>query len=163
MRLKKGTINKSYQQRLDKAAELLDSQENLKVIILGGLTGDATITEAEAGKQYLLSKNIETHKIITEQKSLHTLENLKSAKKLMSELKIEHTALITNRFHLHRAITFANGFKMSAQPCAAENIFSNSPQNLLRILIEAFFLHWYIVGKAFAFITRNKHIINRIS
>lgn len=163
MRLKNNAINKLYQQRLDKAVELLDRSKNLNVIILGGLTGNSEITEAEAGKQYLLSKKISANRIITEQHSRHTLENLKSAKKLIVKLKLQKTALLTNRFHLFRATTLAKGFKIFSTPCAAENIFPNQLWNLSRIVIEAFFIHWYFVGKAFAYATKNKIMINRIS
>ena len=163
MRLKKDKIHQLYQQRLDKANELLHSHPNLKVIILGGLTGNATITEADAGKHYLLSKNITAERIITEQQSRHTLENLKSAKKLIDTLKFDNVVLLTNRFHLYRALTLAQGFKIIATPCAAENIFSYRLRNILRIISEAFFSHWYITGKLYAFTTKNKHMLNRIS
>jgi len=163
MRLKKDKVTKFYQQRLDKADELLNSQPNLKVIILGGLTGSATITEAEAGKQYLINKSILSERIISEHQSRYTLENLKSAKKLIDELGINQTALLTNRFHLYRALALANGFKLEVKPCAAENIFSYKISHLIKILIEAFFNHWYFVGKIYAFATKNKHMLNRIS
>jgi len=163
MRLSKNKPSKLYQQRLDKAEELLSSHPNLKIILLGGLTGNSNITEAEAGKQYLLDKNISTEHIITEHQSRHTLENLKSAKKLTEDLNLKKITLLTNRFHLYRAFILAKGFKLYVEPCAAENILSYKPQNLIRILIEAFFNHWYLMGKIYAFSTKNKHMINRIS
>lgn len=163
MRLKKNKVNKIYKQRLDKADELLNSQPDLKVLILGGLTGNATITEAEAGKQYLIDKNISPERIITEHQSRHTLENLKSAKKLIDKLDLNYIALLTNRFHLYRALTMANGFKLHARPCAAENICSYKLKNIIKILTEAFLNHSYTVGKAYAFATKNKKMINRIS
>ncbi|VAW92643.1 hypothetical protein MNBD_GAMMA23-2461 [hydrothermal vent metagenome] len=163
MRLKKNKVHTLYQQRLDKAAELLSSQPNLKVIILGGLTGNASITEAQAGKNYLINKNISAEHIITEHQSRHTLENLKLAKTLIDEMELTKIALLTNRFHLYRALTLARGFKLYAKPCAAENIFSYKPSSIIKILIEAFLNHWYSVGKAYAFTTKNKHMISRIS
>ncbi len=163
MRLKKNNVNKLYRQRLDKAEELLSSQPDLKVIIPGGLTGNASITEAQAGKNYLTNKNISAERIITEHQSRHTLENLKSARELINEMGLTKIALLTNRFHLYRALTLARGFKIYAKPCAAENIFSYKPGNIIKIFIEAFFNHWYTVGKAYAFATKNKHMINRIS
>ena len=163
MRLKKNNITKLYKQRLDKADELLSSQPDLKVIILGGLTGNASITEAQAGKNYLTNKNISAERIVTEHQSRHTLENLKSAKVLISEMAFTKIALLTNRFHLYRALTLAHGFKLHAKPCAAENIFSYKLSNIIKILTEAFFNHWYTTGKIYAFATKNKHMINRIS
>lgn len=163
MRLKKNNVNKLYQQRLDKAEELLSSQPDLKIIILGGLTGNASITEAQAGKNYLTNKNITSERIITEHQSRHTLENLKYSKALIDEMRITKIALLTNRFHLYRALTLARGFKLYAKPCAARNIFLYKPGNILRVLSEAFFNHWYTIGKTYAFVTKNKKMINRIS
>lgn len=163
MRLHKNSINRLYRQRLDKAAELLFSHPSLNVILLGGLTGNATITEAEAGKNYLTQKGIQADRILCEHQSRHTLENLKSAKKLIDKLNVSKTALLTNRFHLHRALMLAKGFKLEPMPCAAENIFSYKFINIFRIFTEAFYCHWYYVGKQFAFATKNKKMINRIS
>lgn len=124
MRLKKNNINNLYQLRLDKAAELLASHPDLRVIILGGLTGNATITEAQAGKNYLIKRGIDPARILSEHQSRHTLANLKSAKKFIKELNVNNIALLTNRFHLYRALILARGFQLSPTPCAAENIFS---------------------------------------
>jgi len=162
MRLTKNRVNFLYQQRLDKAAELLSSQPSLTVIILGGLTGNATITEAQAGKNYLLQKGIREDQILTEHQSRHTLENLKSAQKLIEKLDAKKIALITNRFHLYRALLLAKGFKIYATPCAAENLLSYKFSTIVRILTEAFYNHWYYVGRKFAFLIKNKHIMNRL-
>ena len=163
MRLKKNRINSLYQQRLDKAAELLSSQPSLSIIILGGLTGNATITEAQAGKNYLLQKGILEDQILTEHQSRHTLENLKSAQKLITKLDAKNIALITNRFHLYRALMLAKGFKLYAAPCAAENLISYKLSTIVRIITEAFYNHWYYIGRKFAFLIKNKHMMNRLS
>ena len=163
MRLKKNKMNSLYQQRLDKADELLKHNPNLHVLILGGLTGDATITEAEAGKNFLVDKGNDTHRILTEFQSRHTLENLKAARALINKHQYKIPGLLTNRFHLHRALLQAKGFKLNPIPCAAENLFSYKITNIYRIFVEAFFSHWYTTGKAFAYATKNKHMLNRIS
>jgi len=163
MRLHNDNINPLYQLRLNKAAELLASQSNLKVIILGGLTGNATLTEAQAGKSCLIQKGIQSDRILTEHQSRHTLENLKSAKNLIEQLNVHNIALLTNRFHLYRALMLAKGFKLTPTLCAAENMFSYKFINIFRIFTEAFYNHWYYVGRVFAFATRNKKMMDRIS
>ena len=163
MQLKKNTINKLYRQRLDKADELLKHQDNMRVLILGGLTGNASVTEAEAGKQYLMQHGHAESRIITEHQSRHTLENLKSAQALIQKHKFKHIGLLTSRFHLYRALLQAKGFKLKPTPCAAENLLSYKVVNVLRLINEAFFCHWYMAGKIFAHATGNKHMLNRIS
>jgi len=162
MRLNEDKINPLYQQRLDRAINVLTKFPELEVIILGGLTGDATISEAEAGKHYLQLHGIDAKRIITEHFSRHTLENMKSAAKLISKINAKSPALITNRFHLYRALSLANGFKINAKPCAAEQFFSYTVYNFIRLLAEAFYMHWYYSGKLIAFATNNKHMLDRI-
>jgi len=163
MRLKKDSVNLLYKKRLDKADEILKHNDSLKVLILGGLTGNAAITEAEAGKKYLVQKGNDADRILTEYQSRHTLENLKSARALIKEHQFKKIGLLTNRFHLNRALLQAKGFKIDPTPCAAENLFTNNFKNIYRILLEAFFSHWYMSGKIYAHATKNKHMLNRIS
>lgn len=163
MQLKKNNINKLYKQRLDKADELLKHQDNMQVLILGGLTGNASITEADAGNQYLINQGHAENRIITEHQSRHTLENLKSARAFIQKQNYKHVGLLTNRFHLYRALLQAKGFKLFPTPCAAENLLSYKLVNVLRLLKEAFFSHWYMAGKIFAQATGNKHMLNRIT
>ena len=139
----------------------------LQVIILGGLTGANQISEAQAGADYLVARGMNCRQIILEEQSRHTLENLQNARTLLlnhpAESREFNAAIISSRYHLYRVITLTRGLNLSLQPVAAEDHFSFSFLNLLRVMKEAYYLHWYWSGKLWVFITANKKSQARIS
>lgn len=162
MQLKHNAINKLYHHRLAKAAELLATHPEATVIILGGLTGTSTISEADAGRQFLVAQGIQEQRILLEKDSRHTLDNLKRARQILQDNQYQQAILITNRYHLYRAHLQAKGFKIHHQLCAAESTFRFRVFNLLRLIKEAFHVHWYISGKIYSHATKNKHMLDRI-
>jgi len=98
-------ITKSLKKRLDTAITYLNSNSRTLVIVSGGKGVGEMITEAEAMKQYLVVKGIESSRIIKEDKSINTNENI-----LYSKLKIKENAsvaIVTNGFHIFRATSIA--------------------------------------------------------
>jgi len=162
MQLQNNEPNEYYKSRLDRAAACMHEDPSLVTILLGGITANANISEAQAGKQYLLNAGINESNIRIEDNSRHTLENLKQARDLL-QLEDGKVTIISNRFHLARVHSLANGFKITHRLCAAEEYLPINEVTLLRLLIEAFEIHWYYAGKAFAHLTRNKYMLNRIT
>lgn len=156
-------IDADYTARLDRAENLVTSVDIEKILVLGGKTGKASITEAVAGKEYLVSHGVTESLIHLEQSSRHTLENLKNVLDVIRASGQPNVTLISNRYHLARCAVMAKGFGLTPVLCAAEEHFEFSLRNLANIVTEAFFLHWYYTGKGWAFITRNKRMLDRIS
>ena len=150
-----------YVQRLKRAHDILIKNKNSQVIILGGKTGDATITEAHAGRLFLEKNQIEPLRIHLEEASRNTIENIKNAIDIF-DLKNKNIAIVSNRYHLARAKKMANGFGLKVDLCAAEKERSFNLRLLLKIMIESFHIHWYISGQFYANLTNNTRIINRI-
>ncbi|RUA06010.1 MAG: hypothetical protein DSY43_03090 [Gammaproteobacteria bacterium] len=151
-----------YRSRLKRASWMLGKNSDSNVYILGGMTNNANITESEAGKKVLKDLGVEDNRIFLEQESKHTLENLKNFYGLYSN-KSQQVLLITNRYHMARAIMMAKGFKINALSCSAEDAFKYTLPCMGKIIIEAFFINFYLVGKYWAMLTNNSIIINRIS
>lgn len=111
----------SLDSRLQMAAEYLKQNQDIKVIVSGGQGKDEKISEAEAMKRYLISKGIEEERIIKEDKSTSTKENLLFSKKLLDGLG-ENTAqgiiVITSDYHVYRtkAIADSIGMEVSVLP-----------------------------------------------
>jgi len=57
MKLTNNKINRDFTSRLDRASKIHQAHQAY-ILILGGITGQNTISEAEAGKQYLTTKGI---------------------------------------------------------------------------------------------------------
>lgn len=108
-------ISLALKSRLDTAVDFLNRNPKVKAVVSGGQGYAEDITEAQAMKEYLIQKNIDVSRIIKEDKSTSTMENLRFTKKILEEIekkpsyKIE---VVTNDFHMYRAKMLArrNGF-----------------------------------------------------
>jgi len=160
-----------YIQRLARGKNLFETGQVAKLVVLGGITGNNKISEAQAGKRYLVKLGVPSNAIIAEDKSRYTIENLQHARKMlgggteqMSEKDAERlVVLITNRYHLNRSSILALGIGLKHKLCAAEKDWQLKFDTLWRLLIEAYYLHWYFVGKYWSRLTNNKAWLKRIS
>ncbi|MDD2980020.1 MAG: YdcF family protein [Hespellia sp.] len=87
-----------------------DKKANSQSIFLvsGGKGSDEVISEAQAMENYLLEQGIPKERIIKEDKSATTMENLRFSKKIMEERTKNYFCVIsTNNFHVLRAAIFA--------------------------------------------------------
>ena len=150
-----------YLLRLERARIILVSDERTEVMLLGGQTGTAMISEAHAGKEYLVNKKIETRRIHLEEKSRNTLENFSNAIDLLNN-KNKEIIVISNRYHLARAMQLARGLGLRVEVCAAEEKLSMNSSTMVKLLLEALHVHWYTVGRHYAHMTKNNRIIERV-
>ena len=92
----------SLQYRIDKAAEYLKSHEKTIAIVSGGQGKGEDISEALAMKQGLMKQNIAEDRIIMEDKSTSTDENITFSKTLIPA-NMKKGMIVTNDFHMFRA------------------------------------------------------------
>lgn len=150
-----------YLLRLNRASHILNSDEQSHAILLGGKTGKASISEAFAGKEILLSNNIDPSRINLEESSINTLENIKNAISLV-KVKDKKIVVVTNRYHLARVKQTSEGFGLDVVLCAAEDKLKLDFVTLFKLMIEALHIHWYLSGHYYAHLTNNKRIIKRL-
>jgi uncharacterized SAM-binding protein YcdF (DUF218 family) len=161
MRLEQDEPNSDFIQRLDRAL-LLHQVHGATVLLLGGHTG-GEISEATAGKNYLLQRGMPDTHILLEERSRNTLENMYNARRLIATHGFEQIAITSNRYHLARCRTLAAGLGIHAAACAAESSSRTPLQQWPRLLLEGYYLHWYATGKHWSRLTRNRHSLARIS
>ncbi len=106
----------ALRERLDTAVLYLKENHNSKVIVTGGQGPDELIPEAIAMKDYLVRHGINQDRIIVEDKSTSTFENLKLAKEIILNIEDEvpSIVIVSNRFHLFRARLIAR--RMGLEP-----------------------------------------------
>lgn len=108
-------------QRLETSLDLIKLHPDVKVIVSGGQGPGETITEAEAMKRFLVSKGVDRTRIILEDKSTNTLENLYNTRQTIKRIdnrdKI-NISIITSNFHMFRSKFLANrvGFNAYGYP-----------------------------------------------
>jgi len=105
--------SRMLQARLEKAAEFLLEHPQAHCIVTGGKGPDEDYPEALIMKNYLVNKGISSMRIIMEDTSTSTLENLTNASQLAKRYNChERFLIVTDRFHQYRAITVANSLGM---------------------------------------------------
>lgn len=87
--------------RCDTAAEFLAMHPEAKAILCGAQGGDEPRTEAESMYEYLSNKGIAPERLIKEDESSNTIENIANAKKLLAPE--DTVAIVTSDYHLARA------------------------------------------------------------
>ena len=117
---KDGTPTPLLQGRLDKALEFYNKQKKetgieATFITSGGQGSDEVIAESTCMKNYLLSKGIAEDKIIEENKSTNTLENMRFSKEKIYEISKDPKVLFsTTNYHVFRSGLDAHRVKMRA-------------------------------------------------
>ena len=104
--MKKSGPSKALRYRLDEAITYLEHNPNAKVIVSGGQGADEHISEAQGMYDYLISRGMDGERIIKEDKSRNTYENLIFSAKYLEKEK-DSVAIVSNNFHIFRAIRIA--------------------------------------------------------
>lgn len=106
-----GTMTKLLKKRLEKGIELFNSlysshslhssHNNNIIIVSGGNVARVKHSEAYCMKKYLISRNIPEDKIILENKSRDTFENLVFVNRIITKLKSSNklVMIVTNKQH----------------------------------------------------------------
>lgn len=133
-------VTKSLAKRLDQAIIYLNDNKDTKVIVSGGQGVGEDITEAAAMKRYLLAQNIEEERIILEDRSTSTNENLKFSYSLI-ENKTSKIGIVTNNFHVYRAVNIA-------EKIGIKNVEGLAAPSDNRLLLNYMFREFFAVVKA---------------
>jgi uncharacterized SAM-binding protein YcdF (DUF218 family) len=156
-------ITREYARRLLRACELYERGCVRRILVLGGRTGTSRLSEAEHGRRFLESRGVPRDRVLIEENSIHTLQNLRKARATSEELAAAPFVLVTSRYHLARSAAMASGLGLRPVLCAAEDRLARDSTTILRLLREAWFLHWYFVGKTWSRWTRNRKSLAKIS
>ena len=151
-----------YARRLRRAAALHHADPRRRILLVGGYTG-GSVSEAERGREVLLERGLPAASLFIEDQSLNTLDNLRQARRLLAGDGAQPFVLVTSRYHLARSQALARGLDLQPVLCAAEDRLRLNPWTLWRLGLEAWYLHWYEVGKAWSRWTRNRHSLARIT
>lgn len=131
--LREDKVSHTLAYRLDTAKAYLEQHDRTKVIVSGGQGPDEWVSEAAAMKTYLVQSGLDVNRIIMEDQSTSTEENIKYAKALIT---IEsQVAIVTSNYHMYRAKYIAKPLLINAQ-----GISSPSPYwSLLNYMVRESF------------------------
>jgi len=104
--LKENGPSKVLQMRLDRAYDYLVEHEETIVIVSGGRGADEPDTEAEGMYRYLVNKGIAPFRIIKEDASRNTVQNIEFSSRFLEKEK-HSVGIVSNNFHIFRATNLA--------------------------------------------------------
>jgi uncharacterized SAM-binding protein YcdF (DUF218 family) len=122
-RVKGTTPSLSLQYRIDAAAKYLKDNQTTIAIASGGKGDGEDISEAEAIKNGLIVQGIEEERIILEDKSTDTVENISFSMKLIPN-HLKTGLVVSNDFHIYRAKLIAKdlGLQLAGLPADTPKI-----------------------------------------
>lgn len=120
------------QYRIDKAAEYMSKHPDVTAIVSGGKGSDEEISEAKAMQEGLIDTGIEKERILLEDQSVSTKENLDFSKQYL-DIKKDKVLIVTTDFHVLRAVGIAKkaGYQ-NVEGLSAKSVWYLIPSNYMR-------------------------------
>lgn len=130
-------VSKLLADRLDKAIEVYRKDPTPPMLIpSGGRGSDETVSEAEAMARYLLAKGIPAEKILLEDRSRTTFENLENCKAIIDAREgSKYTVLVTSNYHVYRALRYCRKIGLKCVGVGSHVAFYYWPSALIREFI----------------------------
>lgn len=118
--------------RLDAAYDYLLANEDTLCVVSGGQGANEPCTEAEGMYNYLVERGIAPERILMEDKSTDTSENIAFSAALIGGTD-KDVGIVTNNFHVFRGVMLARhaGFEDACGISARSNVYFQ-PNNLVR-------------------------------
>jgi len=131
------SVTRPLARRLDMAFYYWQRNPDAYVIVTGGLGNRATITEAEAMARYLERRGMPRERILLEELSTSTYENLKFAKEILDAHFSDgfSAVLVTNDFHIFRGVQTARSVGLDVNRRGAYTDWYSWPVNYLREML----------------------------
>ena len=118
--------------RLDAAIDYLKENADTICIVSGGQGSNEPFPEAKGMADYLTEQGIEEERILLEDKSTNTAENIKYSKALIQQ-SYDSVGIVTNNFHVFRAVRIAEVQGLEGVcGIAADSNLLYLPNNMLR-------------------------------
>ena len=119
--------------RLDKAYEYASENPETLIIVSGGQGSNEPASEASVMKDYLVARGIDENRILMEDQSTNTSENLRYCSSLYEDLSGSSVGIVTSNFHIFRALSIAKkcGYT-DIYGIPADSVVLYLPNNMIR-------------------------------
>lgn len=107
------TPSRTLSDRLERTLEYMNKYPDCVAIVSGGQGEDEDITEALAMERYLISHGIEEERIVKEENSRNTHENMVFSREIIEGLGGGRVAVISSDYHIYRARRLAENAGMT--------------------------------------------------
>jgi uncharacterized SAM-binding protein YcdF (DUF218 family) len=111
-----GALGTSLRERVEAGAAAWHARRAPWLLVTGGRTRDAAVTEAEAMRRHALARGVPDQAILVEDRARSTVENARFAAALMRERGLERALLVTQPYHLRRSLALFTRAGVAARP-----------------------------------------------
>lgn len=105
-KVQKKTVSRALRYRLDTTYSYAIEHEKTRIIVSGGQGKGEEVTEAKAMYDYLVAKGIAKERIIMEENSTNTKENIQFSKEKIKDCN-KTVLIVSNDFHIYRSVSIA--------------------------------------------------------
>lgn len=113
----------TLQHRLEGAARYLEANPRTKAVVSGGQGKGEDISEAECMRRYLVEHGIDQDRILLEDRSTSTKENLAFSKAVIEADggSVDRVVIVSSAYHLYRAKRIASDLGVTAAGAAGSD------------------------------------------
>ncbi len=142
----KGTRpSRILEERLEAAYDYLEENPKAVCILSGGQGDGEDISEAECMYRYLTDRGIEADRLLMEDASANTEENLLYSMELLEKYGLGNAiTIITSEFHEYRACAMAEKLGLTGYSTPSHTFFLYLPTYYVR---ELYGILYYMIGK----------------
>jgi uncharacterized SAM-binding protein YcdF (DUF218 family) len=135
--------------RLNHALDLYRRGIVGKIILTGGVAPGDTLSEAAAGRQYLIERRLPPEALLLDERSTTTWENLENAATLARANGISSVLLVSDPFHMLRALKMARDLGLVAygSPTRTSPISENAAEEARYVVRESWVYLVYIFAR----------------
>jgi uncharacterized SAM-binding protein YcdF (DUF218 family) len=143
-----GVPSPVLQARLDHALDLYRRGYVKQIILTGGVGSGDTLSEAAAGRQYLLEHGIPADALLLDEEGTTTWKSLQNVAQIARTNGIGTILVVSDRFHMLRALKMARDLGLAAygSPAQTSPIAAHSLEQARYVVREA----WAYLAYLFA-------------
>lgn len=146
-----------FQERIKHGISLYKSGRVKYLIFTGGIGNGDSKAESEVARLYADKQGIPLAKILTEQVSRITYENLYEANRIMKAANLQNALIVSDPLHMKRAMKIAEDIGMAAYPSPTPTTrYQGWRVKAGALMYEVFFYMVHIGGKVICFWEQNQ-------
>lgn len=131
-----------FQARIDHAIKLYKEGRVGKILLTGGYGKNAEFSESEVALKYCKKRGVPERDILIEKESQTTEQNIIEAEMVMRQRGLKSALLVSDPWHLKRALAMAQKHGVEAEPSATQTSMYRSEKTQWGFLLrELYYLH----------------------
>ena len=145
-----GEVSPVYRERINHAIALYEDGFVDYIILTGGFGEGSYKSDSQVAKEYALSQGIPEERLLIEEKSTITEENLEFSKEVMEENDLETAIIVSDPLHMKRSMLIAKDYNITAlYSPTTTSMYKSLKTKIPFLLREEFFYIGYCIVRNF--------------